>query len=64
MVSVSQLLHAPTARGRSRNYCFRRRSLYWDKKKATGSFKLPLGVMQEQLHTVWNVPTQNLQPPD
>jgi hypothetical protein len=33
-------------------------------KTAMGSFKLPLGVMQKQLHEVWGVPLQNLQRPE
>jgi heme A synthase len=33
-------------------------------KTATGSFNLPLGVMQKQLHEVWGLPLQNLQRPE
>ena len=30
---------------------------------ARGWFKLPLGPMQKQMHEVWDIPNERLQPP-
>jgi hypothetical protein len=31
---------------------------------ATGSFYLPFGVMQKQMHEMWDIPLANLKQPD